>query len=182
MPSSKLRLYSLPLLSALALAAGCGRGEAPPPPAAAAPSAKHVDAATAATITGRVLYEGPAPQNPVVNTGQRSGLRPRAPGGNDARSGDRRQRRPRQRLRLHQGRARQRITSTRPTEPVVARSEGLPLHAARVRPARRPAGRDRQQRPDAAQRARACRRPTRSSTCRSRMRASSTRRRSPRRK
>ena len=65
MPSSKLRLYSLPLLSALALTAGCGRGEAPPP-AAAPPNAPRVDAAKAGGVTGRVLYEGPAPANPVV--------------------------------------------------------------------------------------------------------------------
>ncbi len=64
MPSRKLRLYSLPLLSALALAAGCGRGEAPP--TAAVPNAPRVDAAKAGGITGRVLYEGPAPENPVV--------------------------------------------------------------------------------------------------------------------
>jgi plastocyanin len=65
MPSSKLRLYSLPLLSAFVLAGGCGRGEAPPP-AVAAPGALRVDAAKAGGISGRVRYEGPAPGNPVV--------------------------------------------------------------------------------------------------------------------
>ena len=45
-----------------------------------------------------------------------------------------------------------------------ARPARLPLRAARVRRARRPAHRDPEQRPDAAQRPRRCRRPTTSST------------------
>ena len=51
-----------------------------------------------------------------------------------------------------------------PTEPVKLEPEGLPVQAARLRRARRPAARDRQQRPDPAQRARDARPATRSST------------------
>ncbi len=48
------------------LAAACG-GSAPAPASQAPPpDAKRVDQATAATITGQVAYEGPAPQNPLV--------------------------------------------------------------------------------------------------------------------
>ena len=47
--------------------AGCGGSETEKPVAKQpAPDAKRVDAATAATITGKVLFEGTAPENPVI--------------------------------------------------------------------------------------------------------------------
>ena len=45
---------------ALALATACGSKEAPPPAAGTAPG-KHVDAATAGSVSGQVVYKGPAP-------------------------------------------------------------------------------------------------------------------------
>jgi hypothetical protein len=60
---SKLRFGVAPLLVAGLLAGGCGGDPAPvaqTPPA----DAKRVDAATAGTVSGRVTFEGPAPQNP----------------------------------------------------------------------------------------------------------------------
>ena len=57
------RLPAAALLAA-ALSTGCG-GEAPPqrtPP----PDAKRVDQSKAGTITGRVLVEGPVPENPIA--------------------------------------------------------------------------------------------------------------------
>ena len=46
-------------------AAGCG-GSAPAPAPAPPPDAKRVDPATAGSITGKVSYDGPAPQNPIA--------------------------------------------------------------------------------------------------------------------
>ena len=53
-------------LIAAALATGCGGNEAPPAAATARPDAKRVDAATAATVAGRVSFEGTVPQNPPI--------------------------------------------------------------------------------------------------------------------
>src|SRR5690242_4500713 len=58
-----------PLALAAAIAA-CGGSDssksAQPASPKAAPDAKRVDTATAGTITGRVLLEGTAPENPVI--------------------------------------------------------------------------------------------------------------------
>jgi plastocyanin len=54
----------------LAAMSACGsdtsKSQKPESPAAA-PDAKKVDASTAATITGKVVFEGAPPQNPVIN-------------------------------------------------------------------------------------------------------------------
>jgi plastocyanin len=53
---------------ALVLAACAGDAEGKKPSAVAGPSsgAKRVDAAKAGTLTGRVVFEGPVPENPMV--------------------------------------------------------------------------------------------------------------------
>jgi hypothetical protein len=62
------RTIALAVLLA-ATAAACSNSSKSPEPSspAAAPDAKKVDAATAATITGKVVFEGTPPQNPVIN-------------------------------------------------------------------------------------------------------------------
>jgi hypothetical protein len=54
----------------LAALAACGGGDAnksaQPSSPAAAPDAKKVDSATAATVKGKVVFEGTPPQNPVI--------------------------------------------------------------------------------------------------------------------
>ncbi len=56
------------LATALALGmAGCSGADAPPP-AAANPDAKRVDESKAGVVTGKITYEGPAPENRVVKT------------------------------------------------------------------------------------------------------------------
>ena len=54
------------LLAALGACSGESNKSAEPASPAAAPDAKKVDAATAATIKGKVVLEGTAPQNPVI--------------------------------------------------------------------------------------------------------------------
>jgi hypothetical protein len=56
----------------LAAISACGSDtskSSKPESPAAAPDAKKVDASTAATITGRVVFEGTPPHNPVINMG-----------------------------------------------------------------------------------------------------------------
>jgi hypothetical protein len=65
MVSKNLRL-GVAVLTAAALAGGCGGSEAPPAAATARPDAKRVDAATAGTIGGRVSFEGTVPQFPPI--------------------------------------------------------------------------------------------------------------------
>lgn len=48
------------------LAAACGGRNEPPPPSSPPPGAKRVDEAKAGTLTGRVMLEGPAPQNAPI--------------------------------------------------------------------------------------------------------------------
>ena len=63
---NNLRLCAA-VLTAAAVAAGCGRGnEGPPAAATARPDAKRVDPATAGTVTGRVSFEGTVPQFPPI--------------------------------------------------------------------------------------------------------------------
>jgi plastocyanin len=63
---SKLRFCLAPALAAGLLAGGCG-GSEPAPVAQTPPAdAKRVDAATAGSVSGRVTFEGPAPENPSV--------------------------------------------------------------------------------------------------------------------
>ena len=50
----------------LLTAAACGGGEKQAPPAGPPPGALRVDPATAATVTGRVSFEGTPPGNPMV--------------------------------------------------------------------------------------------------------------------
>ena len=58
-----MRLKMLPAVALALLAGACGGGEE----RAAAPSnAQRVDPSTAGTVTGRVLFEGTPPENPVV--------------------------------------------------------------------------------------------------------------------
>src|SRR6478609_1459161 len=63
-------------LAPLALAAGiaaCGGSDqsksAQPASPKAAPDARKVDASTAGTISGKVVFEGTAPENPVIKMG-----------------------------------------------------------------------------------------------------------------
>jgi plastocyanin len=65
-----MHLSHLRVLAAIVVAAtasGCG-GSQPAAPAARTPppNARRVDAATAGTLGGRVLFDGPAPQNPPI--------------------------------------------------------------------------------------------------------------------
>src|SRR6266566_2078011 len=66
------RNYKTIALAILLVATGaCGSdsSKSPQPSSpAAAPDAKKVDAATAATITGKVLFEGTPPPNASINT------------------------------------------------------------------------------------------------------------------
>jgi hypothetical protein len=55
------------LLAATAAACSNSSKSAEPSSPAAAPDAKKVDQATAATITGKVVFEGTPPPNPVIN-------------------------------------------------------------------------------------------------------------------
>ncbi|MGE0042117.1 MAG: carboxypeptidase regulatory-like domain-containing protein [Vicinamibacterales bacterium] len=64
MPLNPRCLFAVPVL-ALGLSVACGGGQ-PSAPAATAPAASPVDAATAATISGRVVYGGPAPAPQVI--------------------------------------------------------------------------------------------------------------------
>jgi len=59
-------LVSAALLGALGACGGDTSKSAEPVSPAAAPDAKKVDAATAATVKGKVLFEGTAPENPIV--------------------------------------------------------------------------------------------------------------------
>src|SRR4029450_5539908 len=65
-----LRVYrvlaSLALAGAIAACGGDSSKSAEPSSPKAAPDAKKVDPATAATITGKVLFEGTLPENPVI--------------------------------------------------------------------------------------------------------------------
>ena len=68
------RIYkALACAALLAGLAACGGSDSSksgePSSPAAAPDAKKVDASTAATITGKVLLEGQAPENPVIKMG-----------------------------------------------------------------------------------------------------------------
>ncbi len=134
------------------------------------PAATPIDPATTGNVTGKVTFEGtpPAPQpiklssDPYCETAN-SGLTTETEvvGANGAHA---------ERVRLRQGRSR------RPHVPGAvraghARSEGLPLHAARARHPGRSAAADRQQRRHAAQRPRPGRKRTRNSTPASRSRA-----------
>ncbi len=61
---------ALAFAALLAATAACGSDtskSAKPSSPAAAPDAKKVDASTAATITGKVVFEGTPSQNPVIN-------------------------------------------------------------------------------------------------------------------
>jgi len=62
MPLNHLRL--LPAVALLTLAAACSGGA--PEPAAPPADAKRVDASTAGTVAGRVVLEGPVPENPLI--------------------------------------------------------------------------------------------------------------------
>jgi hypothetical protein len=63
-----LRVLRAFVCVALAAAmAACGSDSSKSAARKPAPDAKKVDPATAATITGKVVFEGAAPQNPVIN-------------------------------------------------------------------------------------------------------------------
>src|SRR5258708_39724014 len=60
-------------LLAATVACGSDSSKSPKPSSpAAAPDAKKVDAATASKVTGRVVFEGTPPQNPVLSMGSDS--------------------------------------------------------------------------------------------------------------
>src|SRR5262245_65843536 len=59
-------LVCLALAGALAACGGDSSKSAEPSSRKAAPDAKKVDPATAATITGKVHFEGTPPENPVI--------------------------------------------------------------------------------------------------------------------
>jgi plastocyanin len=54
------------VLAAALVAAGCGGGSQSPPAESAPPDAKRVDESTAGTVSGRVSFEGPVPENRIV--------------------------------------------------------------------------------------------------------------------
>ena len=68
------RIHEVVACAALAASlTACGSGSdtsksAPAASPKAAPDAKRVDAATAATVTGKVVFEGTPPDNPTINT------------------------------------------------------------------------------------------------------------------
>jgi hypothetical protein len=62
----KIAFAGAAVLAALAACAGDSSKSAEPSAPAAAPDAKKVDAATASTIKGKVLFEGTPPQNPII--------------------------------------------------------------------------------------------------------------------
>ncbi len=142
----------LTMTSALALAGACGPKEAPPP--AETGGGKKVDAATAGSLSGRVVLNGTPPPAGVIrmNTdpvcAQNGATAPSETAivsdtGGIANAF----------VYVKDG-VDPAYTFDVPTTPVVAGPEGLPLHAARPRHPRRPAARRRQQRPDAPQRPR----------------------------
>jgi plastocyanin len=60
-------LFSVLSVAALALGvAACKGADAPPPAPAANPNAKRVDESKAGNVSGKITYEGPAPENRVV--------------------------------------------------------------------------------------------------------------------
>jgi len=65
MQLSDLRSSAAAALVAIA-AAACGGGSAPAPANTPPPNAQRVDSAKAGALTGRILFDGPAPQNPPI--------------------------------------------------------------------------------------------------------------------
>jgi hypothetical protein len=63
------KVIALAALFAAASACGSGSESAKSSVPAPAPDAKKVDPATAASITGKVIFDGTPPQNPVINMG-----------------------------------------------------------------------------------------------------------------
>jgi plastocyanin len=61
--------FALSSLAVLALAAACGGSGGTTVPPASSSSGKHVDAATAGTVTGRVMFEGEAPAPKAIKMG-----------------------------------------------------------------------------------------------------------------
>ena len=59
-------LRSVAAIVAAASAAACGGSTRSRPRRRPPPNAKRVDAATAGTLTGKVLFDGPAPANPPI--------------------------------------------------------------------------------------------------------------------
>jgi plastocyanin len=53
-------------IALILLAAACGGGEDAPPARSAPPDARRVDAATAGSVSGRVVFEGQLPQNAPI--------------------------------------------------------------------------------------------------------------------
>jgi plastocyanin len=64
MQLSNLRLLAMVVVAAAASA--CGGSQPEPPARTPPPNAQRVDAAKAGTLTGRVLFDGPAPQNAPI--------------------------------------------------------------------------------------------------------------------
>ena len=65
-----VRTYTAaPCAFALLVLAGCSGGEAPAPASAPPPGAVRVDESKAGALTGRVLFEGTAPENPSIRVG-----------------------------------------------------------------------------------------------------------------
>ena len=58
-----LVLVAVLAMAGASAAAACGSGGSAPPSATSSSSGRRVDTATAATLSGRILYEGTAPQN-----------------------------------------------------------------------------------------------------------------------
>ena len=160
--ASTKRLGQRPRIDARGVGGRCGAGgskesSAPAESSTAAAGGQKVDAATAGDVNGIVTFDGAAPKNEPIKMNAdpvcvKENTDAAVPG--NLRGRQRRQV-ARQRVRVREGRPRQLRRTTRRPTPVDDRSEELPLPSARVRHARRPAARNRQQRSDAAQHPRA---------------------------
>ena len=131
---------------------GCGSQPAAPPSQAASAATTRVDAATAGNVTGRVTYDGPALPNPSIKLDSDPACARQHPNGMALEA-----------VLVNNGGLDNVFVYVKdglsdyafdtPTEPVRL-DQKVPLHAARVRAARRSAAGDRERRSDAAHGAR----------------------------
>jgi plastocyanin len=61
-----LRRCGVSTMAAALVAAGCGGGSQTPPAQSPPPDARRVDESKAGNVSGRVTYEGPAPENRIL--------------------------------------------------------------------------------------------------------------------
>ena len=148
-----MRSILRPLAARCLLAAACS-GEKQAAPSGPPANAKRVDESKAGNVAGRVTIEGAVPANPPVKMSADPYCCAAEPERRDVRKLRRRQRRPRERVRLRQGRLGNYYFEV-PTDPVKLDQQGCRYapHVLGVRAGQTLA--DRQQRRHAAQRPRA---------------------------